>query len=66
MTLNKEKVIDQILVLENGTIHYREATRILEDGIVLTQTYHRTTIEKYGDLSNAPDNVLAIAQAAWN
>jgi hypothetical protein len=65
MALEKVTVVDQVTVVENGTIQYREATRILEDGVQLSQTYHRTSIEKDGDLSNAPANVVAIANAAW-
>ena len=66
MALTETKVIDQITVTENGTIQYREATRIIKDGEQIAQTYHRTSIEKDGDLSNAPANVVAIAQAAWS
>ena len=32
---------NQITVTENGIILYREVTRIMEDGIELTKTYHR-------------------------
>jgi hypothetical protein len=66
MALEKVTVVDQVTVVENGTVQYREATCILEDGVQLSQTYHRTSIEKDGDLSNAPANVVAIAQAAWS
>ena len=65
MAITKDSVIDQITVTENGTILYREVTRIMEDGEPLSQVYHRTTIEKNADLSNAPDNVKDIAQVAW-
>ena len=63
--ITKEKVIDQITVQENGIILYREATRIIEDGKVLTQTYHRTSLTPGQDLTNQPEKVVAIAQAAW-
>ena len=40
MTLTKETVVDQITVTENGTVLYREATRIMEDGVELyVQTF---------------------------
>jgi hypothetical protein len=39
MSLTKQTVIDQITVTENGVIFYREATRIMEDGVQLSQTY---------------------------
>jgi hypothetical protein len=63
--ITKEKVIDQITVTENGIILYREATRIIEDGKVLTQTYHRSSLQPGQDLTDQPEKVVAIAQAAW-
>jgi len=63
--ITKETVVDQITVVENGTVLYREATRIIEDGKVLTQTYHRTSLTPGQDLTGQPEKVVAIAQAAW-
>jgi len=63
--ITKETVVDQITVTENGIILYREATRIIEDGKVLTQTYHRTSLTPGQDLTGQPEKVIAIAQAAW-
>jgi len=65
MAITKEKVIDQITVTENGTVLYREATRIMEDGQQLSQTYHRTSLTPGQDLTGQPANVVAIANAAW-
>jgi hypothetical protein len=65
MALNKEKIIDQITVLENGTVLYREATRIIEDGIQVAQTYHRSSLVPASDLTDVPANVIAIANVAW-
>ena len=63
--ITKETVVDQITVTENGIVLYREATRIIEDGKVLTQTYHRTSLTPGQDLEGQPANVVAIAQVAW-
>ena len=65
MALTKETVVDQITVTENGIVLYREATRIMEDGVQLSQTYHRTSLTPGQDLSGQPEKVVAIAQAAW-
>ena len=65
MAIEKQKVVDQITVTENGIVLYREATRIIEDGVQLTQTYHRTSLTPGQDLTGQPANVVAIAQAAW-
>ena len=65
MALTKTTNIDQITVIENGTVLYREVTRILEDGVQLSQTYHRTSLAPASDLIGVPDNVVAIANVAW-
>jgi DNA-binding transcriptional LysR family regulator len=65
MALTKETVVDQITVTENGIVLYREATRIMEDGQQLSQTYHRTSLTPAQDLTGQPANVAAICNAAW-
>ena len=65
MSLTKEKVIDQITVTENGIILYREATKIIENNVELTKTYHRSSLTPGQDLTGQPEKVVAIAQAAW-
>lgn len=59
------KVVDQITVTENGTVLYREATRILKDGEQIAQTFHRTSLTPGQDLTGQPTQVVAIAQVAW-
>ncbi len=65
MSLTKQAVIDQITVTENGTVLYREATRIMEDGNQISQTYHRSSLTPAQDLTGVPANVVAICNAAW-
>jgi hypothetical protein len=65
MSLTKSTVIDQITVTENGIVLYREATRILEDGVELSKTYHRSSLAPGKDLTGIPENVVAICNAAW-
>jgi hypothetical protein len=65
MSLIKTTIIDQILVEENGTVLYREATRIMEDGNQISQTYHRSSLAPAQDLTGIPANVVAICNAAW-
>lgn len=65
MALTKEVAVDQITITENGTVLYREATRIMEDGVQLSQTYHRTSLAPASDLTDVPANVAAICNAAW-
>ena len=65
MALTETKTIDQITITENGTILYREATRILKDGEQIAQTYHRSSLAPASDLTGVPANVVAIANVAW-
>lgn len=65
MSLTKTTNIDQITVTENGTVLYREATRIMEDGNELSKTYHRSSLTPGQDLTGVPDNVVAICNVAW-
>jgi hypothetical protein len=65
MSLTKTTTVDQITVTENGIVLYREATRIMEDGNQISQTYHRTSLTPGQDLTGQPANVTAICNAAW-
>ena len=65
MAITKETVVDQITVTENGIVLYREATRIMEDGNQISQTYHRSSLAPDQDLTGVPTNVVAICNVAW-
>lgn len=65
MSFTETKIIDQITVIENGTVLFREATRIMRDSEIVAQTYHRTSLVPGQDLTDVPANVAAIANAAW-
>ena len=65
MSLTKTTVVDQITVTENGIVLYREATRIMEDGNQISQTFHRSSLIPGQDLTGQPANVVAICNAAW-
>jgi len=65
MSLTKTTTVDQITVQENGSILYREATRIMEDGNQISQTYHRSSLTPAQDLTGVPANVVAICNVAW-
>lgn len=65
MSLTKTTTVDQITVTENGTVLYREATRIMEDGNEISKTYHRTSLTPGQSLTGQPAQVVAIANVAW-
>lgn len=41
MALEKVTVVDKIEVTENGSVQVRTATRIVEDGSIISQSFHR-------------------------
>ena len=65
MTITKSTAVDQVTVTENGTVLYREVTRVVEDGNEIAKTFHRTSLTPAQDLTGQPANVVAIATAAW-
>jgi hypothetical protein len=65
MAIEKQVSVDQITIQENGIILYREATKIIEDGVELTKKYHRTSLTPGQDLTGQPANVVAIANTVW-
>ena len=74
MALTKETVVDKIEVLEMGQVQVRTATRVLEDGVQLSSSFHRhvvvpsvNTDGSWGDtvISGEDARVQAIANATW-
>jgi hypothetical protein len=65
MAIEKQTSVDQITVTENGIILYREATKIMEDGVELTKTYHRTSLTPGQDITNQPQKVKDICNTVW-
>ena len=48
--LEKKVTFDQH-INENGIIHVRQITRVLEDGKELSKSYHRTTVNPKDDVA---------------
>ena len=74
MALTKETIVDKIEVVENGVVQVRTATRVLEDGVALSQAYHRHFLEPSTeidgswvdtDISGEDARVQAVATATW-
>jgi hypothetical protein len=65
MALTKETVTDKIEVLEEGHIQIRTTTRVLEDGAVLSSSFHRHVLHPNQDLTDEDPKVVAIANATW-
>ena len=73
MALTKSVTADKVEVVtgqdEDGndvtSVQVRTATRIVEDGAVISQSYHRHVIQSGDDYSSEPANVQAICVAAF-
>ena len=74
MALTKEVVVDKIEVLEKGQVQVRTATRIKEDGTLLSSSFSRHVLEPSiktdgswvdTDISGQDARVQAIANATW-
>ena len=47
------------------SVQVRTATKVLEDGAVISQSYHRHVIQSGDDYSSEPANVQAICVAVF-
>ena len=73
MALTKSVVADKLEVIttqdDDGndvtSVQVRTATRIVEDGAVISQSYHRHVINSGDDWSSEPSNVQAICNAVF-
>jgi K+-transporting ATPase c subunit len=74
MALSKVTIVDKIEVLELGNVQVRTATRVLEDGVELSSSFHRHVVvpstKASGswadtDISGEDARVQAIATATW-
>jgi hypothetical protein len=63
MALEKQIVVDKIEVVESWRSPSENCHTIVEDGNVISQSYHRHTIPPGQDYSNECDKVKAICQA---
>jgi hypothetical protein len=63
MSLSEIKVTDKIEVLENGNVQVREATRVLRDGEIIAQNFHRFVVAPGEDTTDMDPKVQAICAA---
>ena len=63
MALEKQIVVDLVETLENGSIQIRTATRIFDDNVVISNSYHRHVIAPGDDYSQEDARVQAICAA---
>jgi hypothetical protein len=61
--LTKTTIVDKIETLENGCVQVRTAIRVMEDGAILSQSFHRHVIAPGQDYSEEDERVKAICAA---
>lgn len=69
MALTKEVIVDKIEVISAGdttAVQVRTATRVLEDGEVLSSSYHRHVVSEGDDYSNEDAKVKAVCAAVFS
>ena len=65
MALTETTKVDQIEIVENGTIQIRTATIIKRDEIEISRTFHRHIKTPGEDVSTEDSKVQSIANAIW-
>ena len=63
MALEKIEVVDKIEVVENGSVQVRTRTSIMEDGKMISGTFHRHVVAPGADFSQEDARVQAICAA---
>ena len=63
MALEKIIAVDSIEVKENGCVQVRTATRIVEDGLLISQSFHRHVVAPGDDYIGEDNRVQAICAA---
>jgi hypothetical protein len=74
MALTKSVTADKVEVVtgqdEDGndvtSVQVRTATKVLEDGAVISQSYHRHVIQSGDDWTSEPQNVQDICNAVFS
>jgi len=65
MALSESTKIDQIEVVNDWSIHVRQATIIERDGEFVSRTFHRWVLNPDSDISTQEQKVKDICNAAW-
>ena len=65
MALIERTEIDKIEVVNDWSIHVRQATIIERDGEFVSRTFHRWVLNPDSDISGQEQKVQDICNAAW-
>ena len=65
MALEKQTIVDLIETLENGCVQVRTVTRILDDGVAVSSSFHRHVVcpgDDYGQEDPRVQAICAVVQ----
>lgn len=62
MAIEKQVKVDQIEVTSNGVVQVRTATSIIEDGAIISQSFHRHVVAPGAGYSGEDARVQAICE----
>ncbi len=65
MPLTERTIFSLCEVLPNTTLQVRMANQIVDGDVVKASTYNRYCLTPGSDLTDQPDQVVAIANAIW-
>ena len=60
MALEKQTTVDKVEVIKDGCVQVRTSILIVEDGNIISRTYHRHVVAPGDDFSNEDDRVRAV------
>jgi hypothetical protein len=65
MALSKQTITDKIEIVGQFNVQVREAIQVLEDGQVISQSYHRYVVVPTDDYSTRDAKVQAVCSAVF-
>lgn len=63
--ITEKTIVSLVEVTPTGFVQVRLANQILDGETVKAQSYHRYLLAPGSDLAGQPDQVVAVATAAW-
>lgn len=63
--ITKEQSYSKVECLESGHVQLRLTTKIVEDGVVISESHHRSVVDPDSDISSLPQSVQDVCNAHW-
>lgn len=63
--LEKTESYSRVELLESGHVQLRKTTKITEDGVILSESHHRSVVDPNSNIDHLPADVKATIEAFW-